>query len=97
MASLNGEGSRIVAEAGAGLCVPAGDAHALAEAVLQLYKLPQEQLVAMGKRARNYYQVHFDHGQLVDQLVDRLGRLCALSERPAHGEPKDSRKEASDQ
>ena len=96
VASLNGEGSRIVAEAGAGLCVPAGDAQALAEAVLQLYKLPQEQLAAMGKRARSYYNVHFDHELLLDQLVERLGRLCARSVRSEHGEPKDSSKEGRD-
>lgn len=96
VASLNGEGSRIVAEAGAGLCVPAGDAQALAEAVLQLYRLPQEQLAAMGKRARSYYNVHFDHELLLDQLVERLGRLCARSDRSEHGEPKDSSKEGRD-
>lgn len=58
---------RILAEAGAGLCVPAGDAEALAAAIRQLHARPslaQE----MGQRGRAYVETHFSRQACIDQL-----------------------------
>ena len=40
LACLNGEGARLVVESKSGLAVPAENAKALAEAVLELYEMP---------------------------------------------------------
>lgn len=72
LACLNGEGARIVEEAGAGFGVPAEDADALAAAVLRLYRLSPDQRAEMGANGRRYYKAHFDHDTLVDELMVHL-------------------------
>jgi glycosyltransferase involved in cell wall biosynthesis len=73
LACLNGEGARLVQEAEAGLCVPAQDAKALADAVLQLYRMSPAQRAEMGANGRRYFKAHFDHDKLVDELIVKLG------------------------
>jgi len=72
LACLNGEGARLVAEAQAGLSVPAQDAKALAAAVLQLYRMPAEERAQLGANGRRYFKAHFDHDKLVDELMAHL-------------------------
>jgi glycosyltransferase involved in cell wall biosynthesis len=72
IASLNGEGARIVREARAGIAVPAEDADALTAAVLELYRMPDVQRAAMGQNGRRYCKDNFDHGMLASRLVDYL-------------------------
>lgn len=72
IACLNGEGARLVAEAGAGLSTPAEDAQALADTILRLYRLSPSEREKMGDNGRRYYQEHFDHEHLVDELIGHL-------------------------
>lgn len=72
LACLNGEGARLVAEAQAGLSVPAQDAKALAAAVLQLYHMSAEERARLGANGRRYFKANFDHGKLVDELMVHL-------------------------
>ena len=72
IACLNGEGARLVVEAGAGLSTPAEDAQALAETILRLYRLSPSERKKMGDNGRRYYQEHFDHEHLVDELIGHL-------------------------
>lgn len=72
LACLNGEGARLVAEAGAGLTVPAEDAQGLATAVLRLYQMSAEERAALGANGRRYFKEHFDHEQLTDQLIEHF-------------------------
>ncbi|MDR3409563.1 MAG: glycosyltransferase family 4 protein [Formivibrio sp.] len=72
IACLNGEGARLVSEAGAGLASPAEDAQALADTILRLYRLSPVEREMMGKNGRQYYQEHFNHDHLVDQLIEHL-------------------------
>lgn len=72
IACLNGEGARLVVEAGAGFATPAEDANALVETVLRLYGLPDSERKTMGNNGRTYYQEHFDHERLIDQLVEHI-------------------------
>lgn len=72
IACLNGEGARLVVEAGAGLATPAEDAKALADTILHLYRLTPGEQKNMGGNGRRYYQEHFDHNHLVDQLIGHL-------------------------
>jgi glycosyltransferase involved in cell wall biosynthesis len=79
LASLNGEGARIVQEAGAGLSVPAQDPRALADAILQLYAMPKARRDEMGANGRRYYKACFDHDRLVAQLQGYLQDLTTHS------------------
>lgn len=72
IACLNGEGARLVVEAGAGLSTPAEDAQALADTILRLYRLSPSEREKMGDNGRRYYQEHFDHEHLVDELIGHL-------------------------
>ncbi len=69
VACLNGEGARLIEEARAGLTVAAEDAAGLAKAILALYRMPPEARKEMGDNGRLFYHQHFDHEQLVDQLI----------------------------
>lgn len=70
IACMNGEGARLVVEAGAGLAVPAEDSQGLAEAVLQMYRLSVLEREDMASNAQAYYREHFDHEKLVSQLIE---------------------------
>lgn len=72
IACLNGEGARLVVEAGAGLATPAEDARALADTILRLYALSPAEQKNMGDNGRRYYQKHFDHDRLTDELIGHL-------------------------
>ena len=72
IACLNGEGARLVVEAGAGLATPAEDARGLADTILRLYRMPAGEREKMGENGRRYYQEHFDHEHLVDELIGHL-------------------------
>lgn len=72
VASLNGEGARLVVESGAGISSPAEDPVALAKAILSLYQMSTEQRRQIGENGRAYYRKHFDHEILVDQLIAHL-------------------------
>lgn len=75
IACLNGEGARIVTEAGAGLAVPAQNAKALASAVYELKMMSEWERKAMGERGRTYFKEHFDHDLLVNRLLQILSNL----------------------
>lgn len=68
LAMLDGEGGRIVQEAGAGLACPAGDAEGLADHVLRLVAMPEAERREMGRNGRTYYEANFDRARLFDQL-----------------------------
>ncbi len=72
LASLDGEGARIVIEADAGLAAPAGDARALADNVLTLYKMKPEDRDRLGSNGCRYFQQHFDRTLLVDRLLEHF-------------------------
>ncbi|WDZ96609.1 glycosyltransferase family 4 protein [Herbaspirillum sp. WKF16] len=74
IACLNGEGGRILDEAGAGVVVPANDALALADAILALSKASDASLKQMGHKGREYFHANFDHEQLVDTLIGYFER-----------------------
>ncbi len=68
VAALDGEGSRVVNESGGGVAVPAGDADALAEAVLKMYGMSKSDLQSMGQLSREYSERHFERNMLLDKL-----------------------------
>jgi colanic acid biosynthesis glycosyl transferase WcaI len=78
LAMLDGEGARVVVEAGAGLAVPAGDGRALAGAVEQLAGMDAAMREAMGQRARSYCQREFHRASLISQLEHWLREQAAI-------------------
>lgn len=78
LASVNGEGARLVMEAEAGLATPAGESRALADAVLQLFRMSPAEREKMGNNGRRYSSQHFDRTLLVDRLLDHFGSVTSL-------------------
>jgi glycosyltransferase involved in cell wall biosynthesis len=68
LAMLDGEGARIVSEAGAGLTCPAENAQALANAAEELAAKSHAELETMGKRGRDYYEINFNRDLLFSKL-----------------------------
>lgn len=81
LVALDGEGARIVREAGAGLCSSAGDGKALAENVLQLMAMLPLTRKQMGENGRAYFNKHFAPEPLADQLVGHFKELVAQKEK----------------
>jgi glycosyltransferase involved in cell wall biosynthesis len=59
----------VLGEAGCGVIVPAGDAHALAEAVRRLAALPEAERLALGRRARAFAERRLSPDSLVVALT----------------------------
>lgn len=85
IASLDGEGARVVQEAGAGLAGPAGDSAALADNALAMYHLSEPQRRAMGLRGRTYFEQHFERQMLLDRLEELMRKV-----KGARGESRSS-------
>jgi len=68
LAALDGEGARVIDESGGGVAVPAGDAKALAGAVLKMYGMPKSDLESIGRLSRAYSETHFERNTLLDRL-----------------------------
>ena len=77
IASLNGEGARVVAKAGAGVVCRAADPNALANAALNLYHIGADARRQMGENGRRYAIDHFALGLLTEDLTSQLESLVA--------------------
>ena len=76
IAALNGEGARIIKEAGAGLTCPAEDAAALADSVLAMYSKQPAERQEMSVRGAAYYHTHFERRMLLDRLENWMKSLA---------------------
>jgi glycosyltransferase involved in cell wall biosynthesis len=77
IAALDGEGSRIIEEAGAGFSCPAEQPAALADAVLRMYQMKESDRIAMGKKGRAYFEENFERGLLLDRLDGWMRELVS--------------------
>lgn len=77
IASLDGEGARVLEESGAGVSCPAEDATALAAAVLRLRAMPSDELQRMGEAGQLYYKQHFGPAVLAAKLVQLFSEVLA--------------------
>ncbi|WP_342051790.1 MULTISPECIES: glycosyltransferase family 4 protein [unclassified Cupriavidus] len=82
IASMDGEGARVVQESGAGVACPAEDAAALAAAIHALKSASPDARQAMGDAGRAYYARHFEPAALANQLVARF--RAAVRQRWKH-------------
>lgn len=69
LASLSGEGGRIVRDANCGKAVDSGNPEALAQAALELSRLNQAELEQLGTNGLDYFKQNFDKQQLLSKLV----------------------------
>lgn len=68
LAMLDGEGARVIEEAGAGFVAPAGDGEALAKQVRRLMSLDARSRAEMGQAGMRYGENAFGRGRLMDEL-----------------------------
>lgn len=69
---LNGEGNRIIENAGCGLTAQSGDYKMLAKNVKKLYKTEKKELSKMGLRGFEYYLSHFDKKTVIDNMLKSM-------------------------
>lgn len=74
IASLDGEGARIVQESGAGFTSAAEQVQPLVEAILNIRNLGPAERDLMGRSGRQYFDEHFEMGAQVHRLVELLRR-----------------------
>jgi len=86
MAMLDGEGARIVEEAGAGMTCRAGDGRALAEAVLSMTCLDPRTRAEMGAQARAYSLAHFDREQIFRRLETLMMEAAGRRQLPTRAQ-----------
>lgn len=82
IASCNGEAASVVANANAGLACPAGDAAALADAVLRLFRMTPQERVHLGKNGRTHFEAHFRLQSRVTELVTHIEDVVARHKCP---------------
>jgi len=82
LGALDGEGARIIADAGAGLAAAAEDAAGLASCAERLAALPENQRREMGRLGRAYFETHFRRDFLLGQLETWMQELKGT--RDAH-------------
>ena len=78
IASLDGEGARVVLEAQAGVGCPAQDAQALAAAVRQLRDASPEERQQMAECGRSYYEKHFEPKVLAKRMAQKLSEIVGV-------------------
>lgn len=72
IASASGETKRIIDEARCGMCCPIGDAEALVEGIKLLVNADQKKI---GKKAREYFELHFDKKKLMDEMEKYIDQI----------------------
>jgi glycosyltransferase involved in cell wall biosynthesis len=75
IAALGGEGARVIHDAQAGLTPMPEDADALAEAVLKMYRMPDQERKEMGRRGRRYFENHFERNLLLKRLENLMKEI----------------------
>ena len=76
IAALDGEGARIIEEAGAGLTCRAESPDQLAQTVLKVYRMSDVERDNMARKGREYFENNFERSLLLNRLNDWLLELC---------------------
>ena len=81
LACMDGEGARVVEQAGCGFACPADDVDGLTENLLRLYRMSGEERAELGRRGREYNAAHFGRTELLHRMTDfMLGQTAADSD-----------------
>lgn len=68
LASIGGEGARVIQDSNSGIAVPPSSPQKLAAAVSQMMDMPAVERQKMGRCARNYYDKHYASIKVYDNL-----------------------------
>ena len=68
LAAADGETRTIILESECGICVPSGDANALAQGILEYLEMPSEKIAGIGTKARTYYDNNFNKSLLLNEM-----------------------------
>lgn len=82
VAALNGEGARVIAEAGAGLTCAAEDHASLATHIRSIYGMPALERAKLGAAGRRYFLKHFDMQGQARNLIEILEKRIATQRSP---------------
>lgn len=74
IASLNGEGGRVVLESGAGVVSPAEAAQPLVDNIREIKSMDDNERALMGAAGRQYFEANFEMVSQVSNLVELLKR-----------------------
>ncbi|MBP3871810.1 MAG: glycosyltransferase family 4 protein [Faecalicoccus sp.] len=72
--AVNGETQRVIKDSGCGYCTDSGNSDQLADLILEASK-DEMDTKQMGKKAREYYDSHFNKEKLLDQLEEIFSSL----------------------
>jgi glycosyltransferase involved in cell wall biosynthesis len=75
IAALDGEGARIIEEAKAGIVCPAENPISLAQAVITMYRMTENERGDMGARGMSYFRHHFERSRLLNRLDEWMTEL----------------------
>ncbi|MGB8288254.1 glycosyltransferase family 4 protein [Rhizobium ruizarguesonis] len=81
VASINGEGARVLSEAESGPVCPAGDGRSLAAAISQLEHMSPATREQLGKNGRQYFLEHFELTRRSRELIQHLIQAKRTGER----------------
>lgn len=72
VASINGEGAKIVCESGSGVISPAEDARGLAECIIELHTMSEIKRKEMGLKGRAYAEAHYHPKKIAKELLSHF-------------------------
>jgi glycosyltransferase involved in cell wall biosynthesis len=72
IAAINGEVSKIITDAKAGIAVSAEDSDALALAIVRMYKLTESERMQMGLNAKLYFLQNFEQSLIANKMVNHF-------------------------
>ena len=81
IASLNGEGARVIKESGAGLSCNAEDSDALAQRVRGLYEMSENERSNMGEAGYAYFLKEFEMNHQAQRLIEILEQRISETRR----------------
>ena len=82
VAALNGEGARIIDEAGAGVVAPAGNPKALAIEIRRMLAMTPEERAEMGQKSEAYFQARFASEKVYSDLENWLTEIAETRQAP---------------
>jgi glycosyltransferase involved in cell wall biosynthesis len=86
IAALDGEGARVIEEAGAGITCPTENPEAMADAVLKMYHMSASDRKILGNKGREYFKKNFERKMLFDRLEGWMKALVAQRHQGANKE-----------
>ena len=78
VAARAGEGARVIEEAGCGLVGQAGDAQAMADSILKLYRDPKL-VEEMGRRGRRHVEQNYSRNVVAKRLESSFRKMVEKS------------------